>query len=227
AGLRRFAAVAATVGWTALAIQLYLTLRLTLANGGGIGAGLIVYFSYFTILTNLLVTLALTVPLLSAHAAGGMFFSRPGIITAIAACIALGGIAYALLLQQLWDPKGLQLLADILLHYVMPAAFLIYWWFAVRSGEDRVRWSQVWPWATFYPFVYFLYHTARGAISGVYPYPFVNPTELGYARVMLNALGLLAGILLMSLALVGIARSRRPANSRRDPSDAAVVVAEP
>lgn len=41
-------------------MQLFLSLRLAAANGKSMGEGLVVFFGYFTILTNILVALALT-----------------------------------------------------------------------------------------------------------------------------------------------------------------------
>ena len=49
------AAMLAALAWTALLLQLFLSLRLSLANGSGIVHGLWTYLAYFTVLTNLLV----------------------------------------------------------------------------------------------------------------------------------------------------------------------------
>lgn len=102
--VKRFAAVTATLGWTALATQLYLSLTISIDNGKGLFGGLIVYFSFFTILTNLLVALALTAPLVRTRSAIADFFSNPSVNTGIAASIAVVGIAYALLLGSKGPP---------------------------------------------------------------------------------------------------------------------------
>lgn len=212
--VNRLAAVGAALGWTALAMQLYLTLGQAIADGRGFLGGLIVYLSFFTILTNILVALALTAPLVRTRSAVAEFFSRPSVNTGIAASIVLVGIGYTLLLQHLWDPKGMQLVADILLHHVMPVFFLFYWWLAVPKGH--VRWSDSLRWMI-YPVVYFLYHTIRGAVSGAYPYPFIDPSELGYARVSLNALALLLGFVAVALLLVAVGRLKHAATLGASP----------
>ncbi|BBF66584.1 MULTISPECIES: Pr6Pr family membrane protein [Acidithiobacillus] len=203
-------ATSAALGWMALALQFALSLQLSIAHGKGVLGGLVIYFSFFTILTNLLVALALTASLLPVRSGVIEFLTRPGVNTGIAASIALVGIAYALLLQHLWHPEGLQLVADMLLHYVMPSLFLVYWWVAVPRGD--VRWTSVFAWML-YPVLYFLYAMTRGALSGVYPYPFINAAELGYEQALANAFGVLAGFIVLALLLVVMGRFKGRAAS--------------
>jgi hypothetical protein len=200
ATMRRFAAVAALIGWGALILQFYLTLRLAVANGKGIAGGVVVYFGYFTILTNILAALALSAPLLSPSSTVGAFFGRPGVNSAIATAIAMVGLVYSLLLRKIWDPHGLQLLTDEVLHDVMPILFLIYWWFAVPV--DGVRWSDLPKWLL-YPIGYFVYTLVRGPFARHYPYPFLDPGALGHGRVLVNAGILVASFLVIAGLLLG------------------------
>jgi hypothetical protein len=196
-------AVAAALGWTTLALQFYLSMRLSIARGRGFLGGLTIYFSFFTILTNILASLALTAPLVRPRWSLARFFTRPGVNTCIATSIAVVGIAYTLLLQQLWHPTGLQLVADTFLHHLMPVLFLVYWWVAVPG--DELRWGDVSRWM-FYPVMYFMYAMVRGALSGDYPYPFIDADALGYRRALGNASGILLGFIVVSLLLVAVGR---------------------
>lgn len=198
--LRAFAAIAALIGWGALILQLYLLLRLTVAEGRGLSGGIVAYLGFFTILTNILAALALSAPLVVPDSSLGRFFSRPGVNTAVAAAMALVGVAYSLLLRHTWNPQGWQLVADEALHDVMPVLFLIYWWFAVP--KRAVRWTDIPRWCV-YPVGYLLYVLVRGALIGRYPYPFIDVGGLGYGRVLVNAVGLLLGFTLVALILVG------------------------
>ncbi|MGH7718282.1 MAG: Pr6Pr family membrane protein [Gemmatimonadaceae bacterium] len=207
----RFAAVAAALGWTALVLQFYLSMRLSMAGDVGFVGGLITYFSFFTILTNILVAMALTASLLRVRSSVAEFFTRPAVNTGIAASIAVVGIGYSVLLRNLWDPEGLQLVADMLLHDLMPVLFVIYWWVAVP--EDGVRWGHIWRWML-YPVAYFVYVMVRGAMSGVYPYPFIDAGELGYARAFGNAVGVLLGFIAVALLLVALGRLKGTRNHR-------------
>jgi hypothetical protein len=98
------------------------------------------------------------------------------------------------------------LLADNLLHSIIPVLYLIFWIFFVR--KQSLQWKDIFPWLI-YPLVYLVYVLIRGAYFGVYPYPFVDVVQLGYARVMLNSLGVTAMILLFSLLFVGLSKLLR------------------
>ena len=63
-----YAAGVALLAWAALAVQLWLTMGIVLAQGRGFTMGLVVYFGFFTVLTNLLAALVMT-----GHAAGPGF----------------------------------------------------------------------------------------------------------------------------------------------------------
>ena len=210
---RRLAAAAGALGWFALVVQLYLTLNHAFANGKSLIGGLVAYFGYFTILTNILAALTLTVPLVRPRSKASELFSLPSVGTGVAASIALVGIAYSLLLRHIWNPSGMQLVADVLLHDVMPVAFLLYWWLAVPAGQ--LRWTEVLIWML-YPLLYFCLALLRGALTSQYSYPFIHVGELGYQRVLLNATGILLSFLAIGLFLVAVGRwKQHPAPAQR------------
>lgn len=213
--VRSFAAAAALVGWSALAAQLYLSLRMGLANGNGVARSLVIYVGYFTILTNALVASALTAAAItrgaSAPAGLAAFFTRPGVATAIAVYIAVVGITYSLLLRHIWEPQGLQWIVDVALHDLMPVVFLAYWWFAVPT--HLARWADIPLWLA-YPTGYFVYSMAAGGLLGRYPYPFLDVGELGYGRVLVNGIGMLTGFVVVAAVLVAVGRSRGRAAAR-------------
>jgi hypothetical protein len=209
-------AAVALLGWFALLLQLVLAIRLSAADGRGTLAGIWTYLGYFTILTNLLVALALNAQALDLDDRLGRFFRHPGVATAIAANIAVVSIAYNLLLRQLWQPQGWQWLADVLLHDVMPALFLLFWWFVVDKAALRVRQIVSWLW---YPLGYLVYVLARGAIDRWYPYPFLDVNAIGYGRVLINACGVGLAFIVIALLLLALARLQLR-RSNRNPSQA-------
>ncbi len=204
-GLRRFAALSALVGWFALGAQFYLSVQLGMANGSGGLSGIVAYFSYFTVLTNGLVAIALTAAALPdpTSPAWWAFFRRPGAVTAITASIIVVGRVYGLILRHIWEPQGLQWLADVLLHYVMPSLFLAYWWWAVP--KQALHPSAIARWMA-YPLAYAIYTLGLGAVRGRYPYPFIDVTALGYPRVLVNSAVILAVFGLVCLTLIFLGR---------------------
>ena len=214
---RLLATVAAAIGWCALLLQLALSIQLSLQNGRSAGWGVFMYFGYFTVLSNLLVAVALTAAAgawrgtFGAFGTFGDFWRRPGTATALAASIAIVGLVYLLVLRFIWEPKGLLLLADVLLHYVMPSLYLLYWWLAVP--KRGLGWRAL-PWWWSYPLGYLVYALVRGSIAQVYPYPFIDVGALGGAIVARNALGILIGYSAVALLLIAAGRfqSRKEAD---------------
>jgi hypothetical protein len=202
--MRMYAAVGALLGWFALALQLYLMLVQAPAPER-LGA-VIIFFSFFTILTNILTALVFTAVALQPKGGWGQWLRRPSVQAATAVYIAIVGMVYQLLLRQLWNPQGAQFVADVLLHSVIPVGFVLYWLlFAPRAGlswKDAVTWL-------IYPGVYLVYILARGAVSGLYPYPFVDVKVLGYPGVLARAAGLLLVFLGMGLLVVAVGRWTR------------------
>jgi hypothetical protein len=197
------AAVLAFTGWGALGLQFKLSIGMALANGKTWAAGAVTYLSFFTILTNTLVAIGLTVPLLVPGSRLGRWFSRPRARGATATYIAGVGLVYSLALRQIWDPQGAQLVADRLLHDAIPILYLLFWLFLVEKG--RLRWQEAIAWLT-YPLAYAVYTLARGAVTNWYPYPFLDVTQLGYAAVLWHVVVLSCGFSGIGLVIVGIDR---------------------
>lgn len=59
------------------------------------------------------------------------------------------------------------------------------------------------------------YSLIHGAVTGYYPYPFLDVTQLGYQRVLLNMAALTAVFALLGLVLVGIDRMLRIVEARK------------
>jgi len=198
------------LSWIALILQLYLSIRMSLANGSGVLHGIWMYFAFFTILTNLIVAFVLTLPVVAPATRMGRLCARADTIAGVAANIALVCVAYNLLLRHVWSPRGLQLLADELLHDAIPIVFIVFAWLvatsAAESWRGRVRWAA-------WPVIYFMYAMGRGMATGFYPYPFVNVDALGPARVLGNAIGLLAGYFAIAAVLTAAERLRPRARS--------------
>ena len=164
---------------------------------------IIQFFSYFTILTNLLVALYSSFLLISPRSNLGKWFSKPPTAAAITVYITIVGIVYNAILRFLWAPQGLQKIVDEGLHSLIPLLCIIHWltWVPKKSLE----WKDAFPWLA-YPLIYFAYILIRGAVSSLYPYPFVDVTALGYTKVVLNSLILSFGFLIVALLFVGIGK---------------------
>jgi hypothetical protein len=194
-------AVLATVAWSSVLLQLWLSVQLGLSNGKSIVDGIVVFLGYFTVLTNIFVALVASAGALSKSPTAWLY--RPSVVGCATTAILLVGIAYHFLLRKIWSPQGAQLLADILLHYVVPAGALLHWLVYRRTEHLVAQAPLVW---CLYPTLYLVYALARGELLDSYPYPFIDVATLGYQKVLLNAAGLLAAFVGLGFAVLGLAR---------------------
>lgn len=199
---------AAAVAWFALVLQYTLTVT---KPGAPFLEATVRYFSFFTIITNVLVALALTLPWLAPESRAGQFFDRPSVRTAILAYIIIVAVIYHYLLAKLWNPQGWQLLADTIEHVVTSALYVIDWVLFVPKGT--VKWKSAVVWLG-YPLVYAAYSLIHGAVTGFYPYPFINVSNLGYDKVLINMAVLVLVFLGLGLALIGIDRRMGRSNEQ-------------
>jgi hypothetical protein len=187
---RLAAAIIAALAWAGLVVQFEATLGLT----GSPGESLWVILRYFTILTNLLVALVMTALALGRRVA-------PFMLGGVTIAIVLVGAVYMLLLRGLVELSGGAILADTLLHKIVPILVPLYWLAFAPKGE--LRWGQAFVWSL-YPLAYFAYALVRGAFEGRYAYPFIDVAEIGYGQTVINAVAIAAGFVAAGLALVGL-----------------------
>jgi hypothetical protein len=194
-------ALAATAG---VVLELMLTLAQTRSAPAAAHATLRL-FSYFTILSNVLVALACALPLAARARAprAARFFALPRVRGAVALYIAVTAAVYIVMLAPLWHPTGLLRVADALLHYVVPSLYLALWLRTTAAPRPRLAWGDALRWLAF-PAAYLAWTLLRGALAHEYPYPFVDVNKLGLVAVLRNSAGLTVIFFVLGLGLVGV-----------------------
>lgn len=193
--------LAALIGWGALALQYWLMMNADV--GPEPIHRTINFFSYFTILINILVALAMTFPVLAPNSGIGRFFDRPSMRTVVTTFIIIVGVTNHYLLSGLRELTGLDLVADTILHYVMPVIVALDWLFFVPKGN--VPWSTAFK-ALPFPLLYMVWTYFHGEWTGFYPYPFVDVSKLGIEQVLINAAGMTAAFFGVCLILIVIGK---------------------
>lgn len=197
---RAGAALVAIVCWAGLAVQF----SATYGAQHDVATALWILARFFTILTNVLVAIAMT----------GIAIGRRGsafVLGGLTLAILLVGIVYAFLLAGLHELRGPALVADVLLHKVSPVLMALWWLlFAPRA---KLKWSAPLWWGV-YPFAYFAYALARASTDGKYPYPFMDISKIGWLQTAINAGGIALAFILAGLILVWV-DSWRPLGSGR------------
>ena len=194
-------AVGAAVVVVALAIQI----PITAAHGGGFfttpAARVGNLFTFFTILSNLLVGVPNVV--FAVRPRAGSTLLRVARFDAVVA-ITITGVVYHLLLARLYHLSGAEEVANQLFHTVSPLLTVAGWLlFGPRGLIDR----PVVALAVLYPLAWLAFTLVRGAVIGWYPYPFVDVGALGYGRVALNCAGITLLFLALAAAYAGIDRA--------------------
>lgn len=188
-----YTVILACIAWFAIVLQLCLTTG-SVTN----------FFSYFTILSNLLVAISLSFSFLWPASKTGIFFSGLSVQSAIALYIFIVGIVYNFVLRGIESFTGWQLIVDNLLHVVVPVLYVLYW-VLFRSG-GILKWRDGIYWI-YFPLIYLIYSLIRGAFIHWYPYPFLNAAKFGYGKVFLNIAMIIGVFLVAGLLLIVINRS--------------------
>jgi hypothetical protein len=163
-----------------------------------LGTRLVRLFSYFTIQSNVLV---LVVALLLA-----LRPDRDGPVWRVLRLdsllgIVITGIVFATVLAPLVSPEGAAWVANILLHHLTPWLFLLGW--VLFGPRPRITWGTV-AGAFVWPLAWIAWTLLHGALTGWYPYPFLDAGELGYPVALRNTVAvlLLAAVLGVALRLL-------------------------
>jgi hypothetical protein len=164
-------------------------------RGASLAGRIIRVLSFFTILSNLLSGLVCAQLAVRPDRDGPVW--RPLRLAALVG-ITVTGIVYSTVLAAIHQPDGAaEVTVNTIVHYVVPVMMVAGWLLfgpRPRAGRRVIGWSLL------FPAGWLAYTLVRGAIWGWYPYPFVDVTTYGYARVVVNALlvtvvlGVVAGL---------------------------------
>jgi hypothetical protein len=158
-------------------------------------------FVFFTIQSNIIV--GATSLLLALNPMRSSIAFKTFRLTGVVA-IAITGLVYHAVLAKLLDLESWALVADNMLHTVVPVMAVLGWlMFGPRglTSSRAVRLSVV------FPVAWLVFTLIRGSIVHFYPYPFVDVVQFGYARVLINCVWI--AVLYFGLASGAAALDRR------------------
>lgn len=186
---------------TFLVAVLAVVLQLVLVWQGGrvldeterpdLGTRLVRFASYFTILGNVLVVWS--AGMLAAGRDPTSPWARALRADAVVG-IAVVAVVHFVALRPLLDLHGADLLADRLLHLVVPALAVVGW--VAFGPRDRIGRTDLVRFLVL-PLAWLAYTLVRGELVEWYPYPFLDVNEHGYGPVLaacLGVAGLMAGL---------------------------------
>lgn len=185
------------LGWFAIITQFVLIIQ---NRETDIPETIIRFFSYFTILTNILVTLYFTAKVLGFSIKPLDLFSKKTTLTVLTAFIIIVGLVYQFMLRHVWEPTGMQRFIDELLHSIIPLYMLVYWF--IFDTKEKIKFRDAIMWVL-YPLFYLIFILVRGHFCNYYPYPFLNIQEIGTDMALVNStLILILMVCVISMLLV-------------------------
>ncbi len=176
-----FGATALVVA-TGVVVQVVATARLDRGYFDSDASRVANVFCYFTVQSNLIVMV--TCALLAVRVRRTPTWLRVLRLDGVV-CIAVTFAVFHLALSSLQDLEGLARLADFLLHTASPVLCVLGW--LLFGPRGKTSWRVV-GLSVAFPLLWLAFALVRGPlVGGFYPYPFLDVSDLGYPRVLLNA----------------------------------------
>lgn len=184
---------------TAIAVAVGIGIQLPVsagATGGFFTAPLhkaLNVFAFFTIQSNLLVGLSALLTALDPDR--DTVLRRVVRLTGLVA-ITVTGLVYHTVLAGLSELSGPGLVADTLVHTVVPLLAVVGW--CLFGPRGWTSW-QVVGLSVIFPLAWLTFTLVRGPlVGGFWPYPFLDVDEIGWTRAILNGAGV--GVVFVTLA---------------------------
>ena len=162
-------------------------------------------FRYYTTQTNIMVSVWLVLAIIWYKKPEALKRIQGPLKGAFTLFITTTFVFFAILLQRLYFPTGFAAFANIMLHYLIPIAFIIDW--ILTETEIRYKWKYLAYW-TMYPIGYLMFSFIHGSFTGDYIYPFLNVDQIGIIGYII-ILSFLIGVgLVIGSLYIGINRKR-------------------
>ncbi|MCW5876509.1 MAG: Pr6Pr family membrane protein [Anaerolineales bacterium] len=168
------------------------------------------YFSYFTNISNILVSLIFIIAAYRLWSERKPTLQDDLIRGAGVVYITVVGLVYLALLRG-QDLGALLPWVNTQTHIVMPLVVIADWLWQPPKHKLEMRHALYW---LVFPLIYLAYSLVRGALIGWYPYEFLNPGHVGgYGGVALYCLGILAAFFVISWLWITLANRRHAARA--------------
>lgn len=162
------------------------------------------FFSYFTILSNLIVVIYFSMQILQKNQPNHFFLLSETSLS-VTVYIMVVGLIYQVILSKLYHPQGLNLLANNIIHGFTPIATFVFW--LIYESKRKIRFATILYWLI-YPLIYLVYTLFRGSIIQFYPYPFVDVIKFGMQQVLINSFFVMLLFLFLFIGLGSLANIR-------------------
>ena len=183
-GILIFRIVTCVICWITIILTLVSNI-ITAVNAGNLD-NIFRSFSYYTMQTNYMVLIWITVALIYTKKEEKPVFLRGIVRGAITLYISITFVVFAILLQPFYRPTDpFAAVMNILVHYLIPILFIVDW--MLTAGDELYEKSYALYWLI-YPLFYLVYSLIRGLIINWYPYPFIDLNRFGALIFLFSAI---------------------------------------
>ncbi|MEM9320383.1 MAG: Pr6Pr family membrane protein [Pseudomonadota bacterium] len=187
------AAVIVTIAIASLVAQFFVVRA---EYGYGPGRTIWVMARFLTLLTTALIAITFTA-LLIGQPVGGRWLAA---LTLADLLVAAG---FHLLLRGINEVTGLEVWSDLGYHTLIPILMTLYW--LVFAPKSDLVLTDV-PFFLVWPGIYLSYALTRGGLDGIFPYPFLDPSAIGWTPVFRTIGVFTLGLLVAGSAMVLLGR---------------------
>lgn len=164
-----------------------------MAEGKSLFGAVLHFFSFYTNWTNILLILIYL----------DLFFGFTNLSSPVSGVTGLTSIimvmiVYHLLLSATHDPQGISVFSNIVMHYVTPVLFTMFWITTRHIGA--LSWGDLYKFIAF-PLAFLVFTYIKAAVINEYPYDFLNISLNGIEGVA----PIIGGIVVLILALGSLA----------------------
>ena len=155
-------------------------------------------FKYFTLQSNLIVTIYFLMFLVSKYRDKKMFSNLFG---GVVVYISITSFVFILFIERLVSPTGFGFFGSVLNHYITPVLVMT---FLYKYKDDyNFSFSNIRIWII-YPVSYLLILVIIGAFTNNYLYPFFQVEDVGVLGLLISLFGIIILFTILSFSLVKI-----------------------
>lgn len=165
-------------------------------------------YSYFTIWSNVIVAIVMTVLAISPANRGKIFkvLRLDSLVM-----ITVTGILYWMLLAAGSQSQGIDRIGNVFDHTITPIVTVVVW--LLVGPRNWIRWWMV-PAALIIPVIWAAYTLIRGSVINAYPYPFLNVAKYGLPSVLttigaITVFGVILGLIFWGVDALLSGKARR------------------
>ena len=170
-----FAMLGLILGALAIASSFYTNIIGEMDEGRSLFGAMFHYFSFYTNWTNILLVLIYL----------DLFFGWTSLSSPVKCVTGLSSIimvmiVYHVLLSATHHPEGIDVITNIIKHYITPILFVLFWVTSRHVGA--LNWSDLYK-IILFPMAFLVFTYVKAAITGEYPYDFLNYSLNGFSGV--------------------------------------------